>query len=127
MIIEIDTQSPSPIYEQLRDQIVLGMAAKKLAPGEALPSVRSLAADLGINFHTVNKAYSMLCDEGYIAMDRRRGAVAAGEMPCGESFLPGLSRRILLSAAEAACHGMGAREFIALCAECYQNAKDEPK
>jgi len=63
LIIEINTQSPSPIYEQIRDQIVLGMAAKKFIPGEALPSVRNLAADLGVNFHTVNKAYSMLCEE----------------------------------------------------------------
>jgi DNA-binding transcriptional regulator YhcF (GntR family) len=125
LIIEINTQSPSPIYEQIRDQIVFGLAAKKLIPGEALPSVRSLAADLGINFHTVNKAYSMLCEEGYIAMDRRKGAVAADKVKGGEAFFAGLSRRILLSAAEAACHEMGDEEFIALCAECCREAKGE--
>lgn len=126
MIIEINTQSPSPIYEQIRDRIVLGMAAKKLVPGEALPSVRNLARDLGVNFHTVNKAYSMLCDEGYIAMDRRKGAVAAGAKAGGEAFLSGLSRRILLAAAEAVCHNMGEQEFAALCAGCYNDAKGDP-
>ncbi|MCL1792433.1 MAG: GntR family transcriptional regulator [Oscillospiraceae bacterium] len=123
MIIEINTQSPSPIYEQIRDQIVLGLAAKKLVPGEALPSVRNLAADLGINFHTVNKAYSMLCDEGYIAMDRRKGAMAAQAAPAGELFLSALSKRIILAAAEAVCHGMDAGEFASLCAECHKRSK----
>jgi len=125
LIIGINTQTSSPIYEQLRDQIVLGMAAKKLVPGEVLPSVRSLAADLGINFHTVNKAYSMLCDEGYIVMDRRKGAVVAYASTGGELFLARLSQRILLTAAEAVCRDMSEDEFIKLCAECYHNAKGE--
>jgi len=118
-------QSPSPIYEQLRDQIVLGIAAKKLVPGEALPSVRNLAADLGINFHTVNKAYAILCDEGYIVMDRRRGAVVAETVSGSEMFVSALTRELLMSAAEAVCHDMGEGEFIALCAECYKSAKGE--
>jgi len=125
MIIEINTQSPSPIYEQLRDQIVLGIAAKKLVPGEILPSVRNLAADLGINFHTVNKAYAILCDEGYIVMDRRKGAVVAESVTSGEIFLSALSRQILLNAAEAVCHDMGEGDFTELCAECYRQAKGE--
>ena len=127
MIIEINTQSSSPIYEQLRDQIVLGIAAKKLVPNEALPSVRNLAADLGINFHTVNKAYTMLCDEGYVVMDRRKGAVVA-QTAAGsenEAFMSRVSRRILLAAAEAVCHDIGESQFSDLCVECYRNAKGD--
>ena len=127
MIIEIDTQSASPIYEQLRDQVVLGIAAKKLVAGEALPSVRRLAADLGINFHTVNKAYSMLCDEGYIAMDRRKGAVVAESAAAGDASLSKLSRQLLLAAAEAVCRGMDESQYAALCTECYRNAKGDPE
>lgn len=123
MVIEINTQSPSPIYEQLRAQIILGIASKRLVPGEILPSVRSLAADLGINFHTVNKAYSILCDEGYIVIDRRKGAVVAQIKAGGELFLTELSRQILLIAAEAICHNLNESEFADLCAECYRNAK----
>jgi len=127
MIIEINMQNASPIYEQLRDQIVLGIAAKKLVPGEILPSVRNLAADLGINFHTVNKAYSILCDEGYIVMDRRKGAVVAQITAGNEIFLSKLSDELLLSAAESVCHDMGENEFVALCLECYNNAKSGPE
>ena len=122
VIIEINTLDSSPIYEQLRDQIVLGIASKQLSPGEALPSVRRLAADLGINFHTVNKGYAMLCDEGYIVMDRRKGAVVARDIKTGEEFFSRLSARLLLAAAEAACHGLREKEFIALCVTHYQNA-----
>ena len=122
MIIELNTLSPEPLYEQLRNQIVLGIAAKKLIPNETLPSVRRLAADLGINFHTVNKAYAMLSEEGYIVMDRRKGAVIAPTIAGGGEFLAALSHRLLLNAAEAVCHGMSESEFVALCAGCYQNA-----
>ena len=125
MVIEVNTQSPSPIYEQLRDQVVLGIAAKKLALGEVLPSVRSLGADLGINFHTVSKAYSMLYDEGYIVMDRRQGAVVAQTVPGGDVFLSKLSGEILLAAAESVCRGMAESEFISLCKDCYKNAKGD--
>ena len=63
---------------------------------------------------------------GYIVMDRRKGAVTAEAQTIGEGFSSGLSRRILLAAAEAVCHNMGEREFAALCAECYHDAKQEP-
>lgn len=122
MVIEINTLNTSPIYEQLRDQIVLGIAAKKLALGESLPSVRRLAADLGINFHTVNKAYSMLCDEGYIAMDRRKGAVIAQTEESGEAFALELADKLTMSAAEAICHKVTESEFLAICKQCYKDA-----
>ena len=122
MIIEINTLSPSPIYEQLRDQVVLGIASKKLSPGESLPSVRRLAADLGINFHTVNKAYTMLCDEGYIVMDRRKGAVIAQNLCSRDDFESKFSKGLLLAAAEAACHQISESDFINFCSKSYRNA-----
>jgi len=122
LIIEINTLSQSPIYEQLRDQVVLGIASKKLQAGEALPSVRRLAADLGINFHTVNKGYTMLCDEGYIVMDRRKGAVIAYIAKAAEEFAAKLSRKLRLNAAEAVCHKISEKDFLALCSSQYKNA-----
>ena len=74
MVITIDQLSDEPIYLQLRSQIVSAIARGELASGDALPSVRSLASDLGINLHTVNKAYAVLRDEGYVAMRGRSGA-----------------------------------------------------
>ena len=77
MIIEIDFNSDEALYMQLRNQIILGIATSQYQEGEALPSVRSLADTIGINMHTVNKAYSLLKQEGYIRLDRRYGAVIA--------------------------------------------------
>jgi len=123
MIIEINTQSSTTICDQLREQIILGIAAKKLAPNEPLPSVRNLAADLGINYHTVNKAYSALCDEGYVVIDRRKGAVVAPAVSSGEEFISKVSRTLLLASAESVCRDMSEDEFIKLCADCYQKSK----
>ncbi len=77
MIIRIDQTSTTPLYLQIRAQIIAGIAAGELAVGDALPSVRALAADLGINLHTVNKAYAVLRDEGYVFMKGRSGAFIA--------------------------------------------------
>ncbi len=77
MVITVDKLSETPLYLQLRDSVIAGIAAGELRPGDALPSVRSLAEDLGINLHTVNKAYATLRDEGYVIMLGRRGAYVA--------------------------------------------------
>lgn len=77
MLIVIDSASEEPIYRQIRTQIVSAVATGELAPGDTLPSVRSLAGDLGVNMHTVNKAYAVLRDEGYVTMLGRSGATIA--------------------------------------------------
>ena len=77
MMIEIDFDSEEAIYIQLRNQIIIGIATAKIREGETLPSVRQLAENIGINMHTVNKAYSVLKQEGFITLDRRKGAVIA--------------------------------------------------
>ena len=77
MIIKIDFESEEAIYIQLRNQIIMGIATDRIHEGDSLPSVRQLAENIGINMHTVNKAYTVLKQEGYIKLDRRRGAVIA--------------------------------------------------
>ena len=77
MILKIDFDSDMPIYVQIKNQIIEGIAKGEIDKGEELPSVRALAEDIGINMHTVNKAYNMLKDEGYIKIDRRKGAIVA--------------------------------------------------
>ncbi len=77
MLVRIDFESDEAFYIQLRNQIIMGIAMSELREGESLPSVRDLAEDIGINMHTVNKAYSILKQEGYVRLDRRRGAVIA--------------------------------------------------
>ena len=77
-----------PLYMQIRSQIIAGIARGDLTAGDALPSVRRLASDLGINLHTVNKAYAVLRDEGYIVVRGRAGAFIAG----AQGFGHGLAR-----------------------------------
>ena len=77
MIIKIDFSSDEAIYMQLRNQIIMGIATSVLHEGDSLPSVRQMADNIGINMHTVNKAYAVLREEGIIHLDRRRGAVIA--------------------------------------------------
>lgn len=75
MILRMDFDSEIPIYMQIRNQIIKGIAKGEIEIGEELPSVRGLAEDIGVNMHTVNKAYNLLKEDGYLKIDRRRGAV----------------------------------------------------
>ncbi len=77
IVIEIDFNSDEAIYTQLKNQIILGIAASVIQEGDSLPSVRKLSEKIGVNMHTVNKAYSVLKQEGFIRLDRRKGAVIA--------------------------------------------------
>ena len=77
MYIEIDFESNEALYMQLHDQIIFGIVQEEIGEGDQLPSVRSMAEQIGINMHTVNKAYALLRDEGFLTLDQRRGAVIA--------------------------------------------------
>ncbi|SEQ33607.1 DNA-binding transcriptional regulator YhcF, GntR family [Lachnospiraceae bacterium RM5] len=77
MWIAIDFNSDTSIYMQLRNQIIEGIATDVLKEGDSLPSVRQMAEELGINMHTVNKAYTVLKNEGLLKLDRRHGAIIA--------------------------------------------------
>lgn len=77
MIVKIDFNSDEALYIQLRNQIIIGIATDMIKEGDPLPSVRSLADTIGINMHTVNKAYTVLKQEGFVKLDRRKGAVVA--------------------------------------------------
>ena len=77
MVLKIDFNSDEAIYIQLCNQIIMGIATEMIHEGDTLPSVRQMADHIGINMHTVNKAYSVLRQEGYVKLDRRRGAVVS--------------------------------------------------
>lgn len=77
MIVEIDFNSDEAYYVQLCNQIILGIATDRIREGEVLPSVRQMADRIGINMHTVNKAYAVLRQEGFVKLDRRRGAIVS--------------------------------------------------
>ena len=116
MLLTLDFSLDTPIYLQIRNQIVLGIANGELKPGEKLPPIRALASETGINTMTVNKAYQLLKQEGYLITDRRSGAMinparASGQYPkltehpqlrllLSEFFTNGISKEDLLTACE---------------------------
>lgn len=120
MLIKIDFESEVPIYVQLKKQIVEGIALKRLMPGDSLPSVRQLAQDIGINLHTVNKTYNILKDEGFISMDRRKGAViSANGCSATPEYIQEFEEEIRGVIAEAYCRGMSREEFLDRCGYIY--------
>lgn len=110
LFIQIDFNSDEAIYLQLRNQIIMQIATARLAAGDSLPSVRQLAELVGINMHTVNKAYTVLKREGYITLDRRRGAIidVALDHAQAEGEMMRMMEPVL---AEGYCRGMEREEI----------------
>ena len=103
MMIEIDFSSDEAIYIQLTNQIIMGIATSRLQEGDTLPSVRQLADTVGINMHTVNKAYSLLRQEGFVTIDRRRGAVISIDVNKRKA-LEELKQNLMVALAKGCCH-----------------------
>lgn len=119
MIIEIDFNSQEPIYMQLRNQIIMGIATAKIQEGESLPSVRQLAEEIGINMHTVNKAYAVLRGEGILNMDRRRGAVIAINMDKLQA-LKDMRTQLSVVLAKGRCKNITKEEVYALVDDIFE-------
>jgi GntR family transcriptional regulator len=109
MIIEIDFNSTEALYIQLRNQIILGIATSKIQEGDTLPSVRQLAENIGINMHTVNKAYSVLKQEGFITIDRRKGAIISLDIDRIET-LEEMKRDLCVLLAKGRCKNITRQE-----------------
>lgn len=119
MIIELDMESDTPIYVQLRNQIVKGIGRGELKLGEKLPTVRQLADEAGVNSMTVNKTYQILKAEGYIKTDRRQGAFVSDNINMNAEFREKLESELELLSAEASATGMDKKEFLKMCEDIY--------
>ena len=122
MIIEIDFNSDEAIYVQLCNQIIMGIATDKLKDGETLPSVRQLADTIGINMHTVNKAYSVLKQEGFLTIDRRKGAVISIDADKMRA-LEEMKQELLVVLARGCCRNVSREEVHALIDEIFDEYK----
>ena len=120
MFIEIDFNSDEAIYMQLRNQIIMGIATAQFQEGDMLPSVRQLAENIGINMHTVNKAYTVLKQEGYVKVDRRRGAMIAIDIDKMQA-LNEVRREMQVTLAKASCKNISREEVHALIDEIYED------
>ena len=119
MILEVDFNSEEALYIQLRNQIIVGIATNRLKEGESLPSVRQLAESIGINMHPVNKAYTVLQQEGFVKVDRRRGAVIAIDAD-RISDLEQMRESLRVILARASCRNISREEVHALIDEIYE-------
>lgn len=120
MVIEIDFNSDEAIYVQLMNQIILGIATSRLQEGDTLPSVRQMADTIGINMHTVNKAYTLLKQEGFVSIDRRRGAVVAIDVDKIKA-LEEMKQNLVVVLAKGCCKEVSRQEVHQLIDEIFDD------
>ncbi|MEV4379273.1 GntR family transcriptional regulator [Streptosporangium sp. NPDC049644] len=119
MHLTLDLDSEVPIYQQIRDRVVEAIARRQAREGDPLPSTRQLAADFGINFHTVNKSYDLLRQQGVIRINRKSGAVIRRDADTGPpetGFIDDWEERMRVLLAEATVHGLDRDDVIRRCA-----------
>ncbi len=128
VLLKIDFESDIPIYMQIKNAILQGIAKGDLSPGENLPSVRQLAEDIGINMHTVNKAYNLLKNDGFLTIDRRKGAIINDKISSPtEEYKVLLEENLKSTIAEAICKGVSEGEFLTTCNNIFNTYKEGTK
>lgn len=120
-MININLNSEVPIYIQLKYEIIKEIASGELSDGDSLPTIRELASDLGVNLHTVNKAYNLLKDEGYVSISRRNGVLI--NIGKRNETLEKITKEMFILIQEATCKNIGKEEVIRLIEEIYDNAE----
>lgn len=120
MLLEIDFTSDIPIYVQIKNQIIEGIAKGELKQGDSLPSIRQLAEDIGINMHTINKAYNILKDLGFIAINKKLGAYVSINKNIDEFFVQGVKDELKPIIAEAYCKGVSKEELLKIVEEIFK-------
>ena len=118
MIIKIDFNSDEAIYMQITNQIIMGIAKRQICDGDQLPSIRNMADEIGINMHTVNKAYTVLRQAGYVKLDRRRGAIVSVDVDKIEA-IEEIRRELSVTLAKAGCLHISKVEIHELVDEIY--------
>lgn len=125
MYLQLNFESEVPIYEQLKNEIIIGIAKKQLLPGERLPSVRALASDIGINLHTVNKAYQQLKQDGFLLIHRQRGVVVNPDPPTlDDQYEEKLIETLRPLIADALCRGMDKDMYFRLCKNVFSELSE---
>ncbi|MDE6675203.1 MAG: GntR family transcriptional regulator [Acetatifactor sp.] len=119
MLIEVDFNSDEALYLQLCNQIIMGIATAQFREGDSLPSVRQLADLVGINMHTVNKAYTVLRQEGFVKVDRRKGAVIAIDVDRLRTIAE-LKKELRVILAKGSCKDISREEMHALIDGIYE-------
>ncbi len=131
--LAVDFRSGQPIYLQIVEQIRQKVANGELKPGDQLPTVRQLAAELRVNFNTVARAYRLLDEAGLISTQHGRGTYI-WEQPSPETVhtirkqgLESLTRRYLTAAAQLGCSAQEIAQTINQLLEQWQESGELPQ
>ncbi|GAB2024569.1 GntR family transcriptional regulator [Lactovum odontotermitis] len=122
-MMEIDFSSSTPIYQQIRDQVILALADGELSLGEELPSVRSMSDEIGVNMMTVSKSYQLLKDEGIVESDRRRGTKIVDEIVTDVQKEAQIDEALTLLIAESAVRHLSSQKLKDLIDNVFANVK----
>ncbi len=116
MFLTVDANDPRPIYRQIADGVKALIARGELRAGMTLPSVRQVAANLGVNLNTIAVAYRELQEEGFLAVRHGAGAVVASTR--GRDTHPDELRKPLRTAlTQLVLAGLSQREILAMVRE----------
>lgn len=121
---QMDFSGEEALYQQLVDQIIKGIATGDLVEGQSLPSVRQMAVVIGMNMHTVNKAYGLLRQQGFVTIDRRHGAVVRvnrDQSLARQELMEGLS----MALARCSCRALSRDEVHELVDRVYDIYEEE--
>ncbi|MDR2977808.1 MAG: GntR family transcriptional regulator [Streptococcaceae bacterium] len=119
-MMEIDFIASTPIYQQIRDQIILALASGDLQFGDELPSVRSMSDEIGVNSMTVSKAYQLLKDDGIAEGDRRKGTKIVDQIRTSDRIKEQIRSAFILLTAECAIRGISSQELKDLIDQIYK-------
>ncbi|HWK21837.1 MAG TPA: GntR family transcriptional regulator [Ureibacillus sp.] len=124
MIIRIEGESDIPIYTQITNQIIEGIARGEIARGDSLPSVRAFAADLGVNMHTVNKSYHELEKKGIIKIVPKSGAIISPTEQMSEEKMQQIFTELKPVIAEALVSGMNKKDIRDMVSSILEELKE---
>jgi GntR family transcriptional regulator len=116
MFVLIDPAAATPVFAQIEASITTQIATGTIVTGSRLPAARELAESLGVNVHTVLRAYQGLRDQGQIELRRGRGAVVVGA-PTADRVREAVAR----AAAEAKSAGIPIGTLLTLVREEYES------
>lgn len=122
-MIIIDHTSRTPIYEQIKVQILSLITSGVLAPGDKLPSLRTLAADLSLNFNTIKKVFAQLEADGVIVTVQGKGCFVADTAKDNRAVLDRAENALREAITTARASGLSQEEVARIVTEVYADIK----